>query len=501
MGAALIYAGSALGVVFAGDLLTLFFFWEIMSVSSTCLIFARKIPEAIKAGFRYFLVHLTGGLILLIGIILYFNETGSLSFNNIVLNSTGAYLIFLGFGKNCAWPVIHSWLPDAYPQATIAGAVFLSSFTTKTAVYVLARGFAGVDLLIWIGLVMTVFPIFYAVIENDLRRVLSYSLINQVGFMVVGIGIGTNMAINGVAAHAFAHILYKALLFMSMGAVLLQTGKIKATELGGLYKSMPITALCCIIGAASISAFPLFSGFVSKSIIMSAAGHEHLVLVWIVLLFASAGAISAEAGIKIPFFAFFSHDSGLRPKEPPLNMLVAMLVTAFLCLFIGIFPGYLYAFLPYPINYAPYTSTHIITQLQLLIFSALAFTLLLRSGIYPSEIRSLNIDSDWLYRKGGKAFLWFVDNPMVKVTSVVKDTFFVIIPRILNLFILRPMAVLLLLFIEKEKKRELKEALFSGEIYYFNEIHKYWNIGLSVLIIILLLSIYLLVFFLQHIYR
>lgn len=409
--AALLYAGSALGAVFAGDFISLFIFWEIMAVTATCLIWSRKTKESHTAGFRYLLVHIFGGLCLLLGIIIHVKNTGSITFGYMGLDGLASYLILIGFGINAAFPVLHAWLPDAYPESTFSGTVFLSAFTTKTAVYVLARGFPGTEILIWIGAAMTVFPIFYAVIENNMRRVLSYSLINQVGFMVTGIGIGTALSLNGTVAHAFCHILYKALLFMSMGAVLHQTGKINATDLGGLYKTMPLTTIFCIVGAASISGFPLFSGFVSKAMVVSASAEGHMTIIWFMLLFASAGVFH-HSGIKIPFFAFFSHDSGIRTKEPPLNMLLAMGIAAFLCVFLGVYPAPLYDILPYPVDYQPYTGAHVIDQLQLLFFSALAFTLLMLSGIYPAEIRAVNLDTDWFYRKFGAAFLWFCNVPL-----------------------------------------------------------------------------------------
>lgn len=406
--AGFIYAGSALGAVFAGDLISFFVFWEMLTVSSVFLVLANKTKKSMEAGFRYVLIHVVGGLILLAGIIMYIHETGSLKFEEMGLSSVATYLIFIGFGINCAWPILHTWLVDAYPEATIGGVIFLSAFTTKTAVYALARGFPGTEPLIWIGTAMAAFPIFFAVIENDLRRVLAYSLINQVGFMVVGIGIGNELAMNGAVAHAFNDILFKALLFMSVGAVMFRTGKVNATDLGGLYKSMPWTCLFCIVGAASISAFPLFSGFVSKSMVMTAAGDEHFFWVWFLLLFASAGVFH-HAGIKIPFFTFFSHDAGHRVKEAPTNMLIAMGIAAFLCIFIGSFPKYLYSILPYPVAYEPYTYEHIIGQSQLLFFSAMAFTLLLLSGIYPAEMRAINLDADWIYRKGSRVFYRIVD--------------------------------------------------------------------------------------------
>jgi multicomponent Na+:H+ antiporter subunit D len=406
--AGLVYAGSALGVIFAGDLFSFFIFWEMLTVSSIFLIWARRTRASLAAGFRYLMVHVAGGLCLLAGIVLYVNQTGSIGFGYIGLNGLGSYLIFFGFGLNCAWPILHPWLTDAYPEATITGTIFLSAFTTKCAVYALARGFPGTEALIWIGAIMTGFPIFYAVIENDLRRVLAYSLINQVGFMVCGIGIGTYLAINGAVAHAFNDILFKALLFMSMGAVMYRTGKINGTALGGLYRTMPLTCIFCMVGAASISAFPLFSGFVSKSMVMDAAAAGHISGIWFLLLFASAGVFH-HAGIKIPFFAFFGHDSGMRPKEAPLNMLLAMGIAAFLCIFIGSFPGPLYSLLPYPVDYVPYTAPHVLGQTQLLFFSALAFTLLLLAGIYPGEQRCINLDADWFYRKGCRLFFRIID--------------------------------------------------------------------------------------------
>jgi len=398
-----IYAGAAIGAVLAGDLLTLFIFWEITAVSSALLIWANKTTGAMRAGQRYFIIHVASGLFLLAGAILHYQTTGSLAFDHIGIESLSGWLILIAFAIKCAFPLLHNWLQDSYPEASVVGTVALSVFTTKLAIYALARGYAGTEMLIWIGAIMTAFPIFFAVIENDLRRVLSYSLNNQLGFMVVGIGIGTEMALNGTSAHAFAHILYKALLFMSMGAVLHRVGTTKASELGGLYKSMPWTAGFCIIGAMSISAFPLLSGFVSKAMILTAAAEEHHWFIWLVLLFASAGVLD-HSGIKVPFFSFFAHDSGKRCAEAPMNMLLAMGIAASLCILLGVHPTLLYNLLPYEVNFIPYTASHVITQLQLLLFSALAFAVLYRNNLYPAEIRATNLDFDWFYRKPG-AFL------------------------------------------------------------------------------------------------
>jgi multicomponent Na+:H+ antiporter subunit D len=395
--AAFAYAGGALGVTLAGDVFSLYIFWEVMAVASTFLILARRTRASQAAGMRYILIHVVGGLILLAGLILYVDRSGSTGFDFVGLKTIDSYLIFIGIAVNAAIPPLHPWLSDAYPEATVPGAVFLSAFTTKSAVYLMARMFPGTELLIWLGAVMTAVPIFYAVLENDIRRVLAYSLINQVGFMMCGIGIGTALAINGTVAHAFCHILYKALLFMAAGSVLQVTGKIRCTDLGGLYKTMPLTCLFCIVGAASISAFPLFSGFVSKSMIISAAAHNKLVIVWLMLQFASAGVFH-HAGIKVPYFMFFGHDSGIRAQEPPPNMLIGMGIAAFLCILLGVYPYPLYAILPYPVDYIPYTGAHVVGQLQLLLFGALAFCLLILSGFYPAEMRAINLDTDWFYR-------------------------------------------------------------------------------------------------------
>ena len=396
--AALMYAGSGLGAVFSGDLLTLFVFWELLAFTSVFLIWARKSSRSYQAGMRYLIIQVLSGVILLVGALFYAAEHGSLEFGFIGLEGIAGWLIFIAFGIKCAFPFMHNWLTDAYPESTATGTVFLSAFTTKVAVYSLARGYPGTELLVYIGAAMTCFPIFYAVIENDLRRVLAYSLINQVGFMVVGVGIGTALAINGAVSHAFNDVIFKGLLFMTMVAVLHMTGRMNGSDLGGLYKTMPKTTVLCIVGAASISAFPLFSGFVSKSMVMSAALENDYHLIWLMLLFASAGVFH-HAGIKIPYFAFFAHDSGIRVSDPPNNMLLAMLIAAVLCIGIGVYPAAMYSLLPYDTGYNPYDATHVLAQTQLLFFSALAFVWLNLRGLYPPELHSTNLDAEWFYRR------------------------------------------------------------------------------------------------------
>ncbi|NQT54991.1 MAG: Na(+)/H(+) antiporter subunit D [Desulfobacteraceae bacterium] len=403
--ATLFYVGSALGVVFAGDLVSFYFFWEGMAVASTFLILARKTLKAQAAGMRYILVHIFGGLCLLAGIVIYITQTGTVTFNAMTDRNLGTYLILIGILVNAAAPPIHAWLPDAYPEATVTGGVILSAYTTKTAVYTLVRGFPGWEILIVIGCIMTIYGIIYALLENDMRRILAYSIINQVGFMVTGVGIGTMMSLNGTVAHAFCHIIYKALLWMSAGSVLYMTGKSKCTDLGGLYKTMPWTLIFGAIGALSISSFPATSGFTSKSLIIDGAIQEHMVWVWMVLEIASAG-VFLHAGIKFPYFVFFAKDKGLRPGETNKSMLLAMAFMSFMCIFLGIYPQPLYNILPFDVHYQAYTFNHTIAQLQLLMLSALVFFLFLP---LLKRTETISIDTDWFYRKGGRLFFRIMD--------------------------------------------------------------------------------------------
>ncbi len=393
--AAYAYAGSAIGVSFAGDLLTLFVFWEAMAIGSTLVLWSRANAASGHAAQRYLLMHMLGGVLLFAGIVGQVQSSGSLAFVAMQVDSVPAALMLAGILLNAGAPPFSAWLPDAYPEASWSGTVFLSAFTTKTAVYTLIRGFPGNEILIWIGLFMVFYGIVYALLENDMRRILAYSIVNQVGFMVAGIGIGTEMAINGAAAHAFTHIIYKALLLMSAGAVLMQTGRRKCSELGGLFHSMPYTTICASIGALAISSFPLTSGFISKSMVTQAAADEHLFTIWLLMTAASAG-VFLHAGIKFPWFVFFQKDSGLRPAEPPASMRWAMGILAALCIGLGIWPEPLYRLLPYAVNYDAYTAGHVVAQLQLLLFSGLAFFVLLN---YLKRTPTITLDTDWGWRR------------------------------------------------------------------------------------------------------
>jgi multicomponent Na+:H+ antiporter subunit D len=311
------------------------------------------------------------------------------------LQGPGAYFILLGFCINAAVPPLHAWLADSYPEATVTGAVFLSAFTTKTAVYVLARGFAGWDILMIAGTAMAVYGVIFAFVENDIRRVLAYHIVSQVGYMVAGIGIGTETAINGSTAHAFAHILYKALLFMGAGAVLYATGKSKMSELGGLVHRLPWVLVLYMTGALSISAFPLFSGFVSKSLVIAAAELEHKPIMVLLLNLASVGTF-LSIGLKVPYFTWFGPERTIESRPVPWNMYAAMILLAALNVAIGVYPDLLYRVMPFPVSYRPYTAAHLMETLQLLAFTAFGFWLL------ADKIDSkplITLDIDWLYRK------------------------------------------------------------------------------------------------------
>ncbi len=499
--AGMVYTGSVVGVTFAGDFISLFCFWELMTLSAVALLWARSTKESLAAGFRYVIFHFFGSVILLVGIVLHICEKGSAEFGYVGLNGLSSYLIFIGLGVNCAWPLFHTWLTDSYGKSSVMGAVFMSAFTTKTAVYVMARTFPGAEPLIWIGAVMTIFPLLYALIENDLRTSLSYVIVNQLGFMMVGIGIGSELAINGVVSHAFTHILYDSVLFMSLGAVLYRTGTIKASDLGGLFRSMPFTCACCIIGAASISAAPMFCGFISKSMVVTAAAESHMTGIWFTLMFASAGVLVC-CGIKLPYFAFFAKDAGVKTEKAPINMRIAMGIAAFLCVFIGVYPQSLYQFLPHHVEYIPYTASHILGQLQLMFFAGLAFVLFLIYGIYPSDIRAVNVDSDWIFRRGIMTLINISKDPVASVFNRLKMLFFEKIPTTMKWFSTNPPAAIHMLldlialpFVGAARKLHLKKQYEIEKATYPGHIIQARPVGATLLFIAEFLVAYLVAYF------
>ncbi|MBO6826128.1 MAG: Na(+)/H(+) antiporter subunit D [Sneathiella sp.] len=401
--ATLIYAGAAIAAVFSGDLVSLFSYWELTAISSAFLIFASRNERAFNAGMRYLIIQVTSGVLLLAGIALYVAQSGNMDVAPMELGSAASWLFLIAFGIKTAFPLLHNWVQDAYPQATVSGTVILSAFTTKLAVYALARFFAGEDILLWIGAIMVIFPVFHATLENDLRRTVAYSMNSQQGFMVIGVGIGTELALNGVAAHATVSILYTCLLFMATGAVLYRAGTAKITDLGAVYKSMPLTAMFAVIGSLVIMAFPLTAAFASKSLILSAALDGKMVILWLAMLFGAVAVID-NVGLKIPLFGFFKPGEDMGLQEAPKHMLLAMGVLSVLAIGIGIFPSAFFQILPYPIEYHVYTASHVVTQLQLIIFAALVFVCCVKFNMYPKPQDTLTLDFDWFYRKPLKKF-------------------------------------------------------------------------------------------------
>jgi multicomponent Na+:H+ antiporter subunit D len=424
--AALLYAGGAIGVTFAGDLFTLFIFWEMMAFTSLYLIWARRSDESRHAGFRYLIYHAFGGGMLFAGILMHLSETGSLAVTQLKpSDGISAWLILLGVAINAAVPPLHAWLSDAYPKATVTGAVFLSAFTTKSAVYVLIRIFPGWEILLVLGVIMTIYGVIFAVLSNDIRGILAYHIISQVGYMVSGVGLGTYMALNGSAAHAFSHILYKALLFMGAGVVLHATGKSKLTQLGGLSRSMPVTLWLYMIAAFSISGVPLFNGFISKSMVVAAAGEAHYPWAFLGLNLAAVGTF-LSVGLKLPYFTWFSREKpkDLTPQKPPLNMHIGMGLVAFFCILHGIMPSLLYKMLPFENDFHPYNMPHLVESVQILAFTFIGFWVM-RKILAPHA--TIALDLDWFYRRPKKfARQLFVDAPAYIFDEVEKAAYKVV---------------------------------------------------------------------------
>ncbi len=498
--AAFFYAGGTLGVVFAGDFLSLYCAWELMAVASVCLIWNSMKKSSRDVGMRFILVHLFGGLCLLAGFVIHYANTGSIEFGPIKEGGIAFNLILVSFLINAAVLPFNAWLPDAYPESTPTGSVYLSAFTTKSAVYVLLRAFPGTEILIWLGLAMAIYGIIFAVLENDIRRLQAYSVISQVGYMVAGIGIGTDIAINGVCAHAFSHIIYKSLLFMAVGVILQQTGTSKLTELSGLYKYMKPIFFLYMIGGLAISGFPLFNGFISKSMIITSAAESHVFSAWIILTFVSCGTFM-YTGLKLPYFTFFGKDRGFKLKKIPINMIIAMGIGAFLCTLFGVYPKLLYNMLPNHVDYKPYTVSHVLGALQMLMFTGLAFVIL-RKKI--SIRATISIDTDWTYRKGTELFIWFVENPMFTFIGKAKNLFFENIPNFLKWVSQNPVSVvfitthtLMLRFSHGEHKEEIEKQVEMEKRNYprFNRFVPVRN--LLVMICCFLLA-YLLIYFLAN---
>ncbi len=407
--AVLLYGASAIGVVLAGDLIAVIISWEIMAVASAYLVLSGGQRDSRGAGARYLMVHLIGGSLFLGGILWHIAATGSTEITDFH-NGPAEWMMFLGIAINVAVPPMHAWLPDAYPNASVTGMVFMSGFTTKSAVYILARGFHGWEVLIPIGVFMALYGMVYAVMATDIRKLLAYHIVSQVGFMVAGLGVAGEEALEAVAAHAFTHVAYKGLLVMGVGAVLYATGTSKMTELGGLARRMPWVLVLYMVGALSISAFPLFAGFVSKPLVIGVVKGESEFFAF-ALYIASVGTF-LHTGLKLPYFTFFG-PARAKPVEiirkiPP-GMYIGMTALAVLCIGVGLFPSWLYHQLHFDVHPHAYSVPNIVHTLELLAFTAIGFWTL-RAWLRPHDYTFL--DTDWFYRKAGKPVRIFIQQPL-----------------------------------------------------------------------------------------
>ncbi len=391
------YAGGALGVVFAKDWLTLMFFWESMAVTSVFLVWCNKTDASRKAAFRYILVHMLGGNLLLAGVFLL-ESNGQHLISNLVQgpHNLAFWAVFLGVAVNTAIPPFNGWIADAYPESTLTGGVFMCSFTTKVAVYTLIRIFAGWDHLVYIGCFMALNSACFAVMENNMRKLLSHHISSQVGFMVAAIGVGSALGLNGAATLAFSNIVYKGLLFMCTGAIIYATGITRINEIGNVAKKLPLIALCFFIAALSIGGIPPFFGFVTKPLaIESTAAFSSWAFT--VLEVASIGTF-LSIPLKMGYFIF------LRPektpelqREVPMNMKVAMCMAAALCIIYGLFPGLLYQYLPFDMPARPaYTAGGVLTTIEMYGMAMIPFMMYLPK-MEPHT--AISLDTDWFYRK------------------------------------------------------------------------------------------------------
>ncbi|MGP1470772.1 MAG: Na(+)/H(+) antiporter subunit D [Schwartzia sp. (in: firmicutes)] len=408
------YVGSSIGVVLAHDWITFLCFWELEAVTSTFLIWNDPRPESKSAGIRYILIHTLSGNLVLFGVLLKL-MAGDLLVHNLVggPHDLAFWLLLSGFLINAAAVPLHGWLVDGYPAATLTGSVFMSSCTTKVAVYALLRVFGGTDLLIGVGVLMALYGATFAVMENDMIRLLSYHIVSQVGYMVAGVGIGTLMSMNGAAAHAVCHILYKSLLFMCCSALIYATGVRRINELGGMARRYPLVAVCFAVGAFSIAGVPLFNGFVSKMITITAAEAAHLEAAALLLELASMGTLLSIC-FKMLYFIFLRPDLGKAAEVRPVeaNMKIAMALGASLCVVIGLFPERtLYPFLPFgAVGYVPFTVGHVTNQLIMMTIGLIPFLLFL-PRMEPHT--AISLDFDWFYRRplkrvfGGITYLCF----------------------------------------------------------------------------------------------
>jgi len=355
------------GVVLSGDIFNLFVFLEIASIASYALVGFGCEHEELEASFKYMVMGSIGSIFVLFAVALVYGNTGSLNMAYISkaiassgLNTGLAFALALfitGFGLKAALVPFHAWLPDAHPSAPAPISAMLSGVLIKTlGVYALVRvvfNVFGISistgwLLIVLGLLSMVAGAFLAIGQWDLKRLMAYSSISQLGYVVLGIGLGglilarggnlawASLAILGGLFHLLNHAVYKSLLFLTSGSIEMSTGTRQMKQMGGLAEKMPVTRATCTVASASIVGIPPFSGFWSKLILVIAAVQAHFYWVAAIIVFVSLCTLIMY--LKVQRYVFLGElpENLQQSKEAKNSMLVAMVFLACLCMLMGL---------------------------------------------------------------------------------------------------------------------------------------------------------------------
>ena len=415
-GMSMVYAGSVMGVILAGDCLSLIFFWEISAFASMYVVYCKHDRASARASFRYILMHAFGGNMLLAGLIIYmFHYGNTLGHLSECVGEPCFWLIAVGIAVNAAIPPLHAWLPDAYPESTATGTVYLSSFTTKAAIYLMLRMMSGLTDLVWIGAIVAIYGACMAIMENGIRRLLAYHIVSQLGMMIAAAGAGEAIGIDAATAHAFTNILFKGVLMMGAGAVIYATGRSNITELGGLAKKMPVTAVCFLISSLAIAGLPGLSGFVSKALIMDAI-HEAGYTVPALLLTAGGVGTLLSITLKINYFVFFGPCEDEKVSEVtrkiPFSMKLAMILGTAATIAIGVFPQKFYSLMPYSTIVEPYHMGHVLEYIAIFIGGSIPFFLYIKK-MKPHE--EITVDFDWFYRKPFNTLIQWISHVLERI--------------------------------------------------------------------------------------
>ncbi len=384
--AALTAVASAIAISLANDFITLFLFWELLTVSVAGLILLNSDQSrtAYSQGMRVLIFHLVGGLLVLFGILEHSMATGSFL---LTPPQAGHVFFALGFGFKAAFLPFHLWVAWGYPSASLFSSVVLAGLTTKIGVYALARILPAHDWIVLMGASMALFGVVCALLQKNMRRLLSYHIISQVGYMVAGVGLGTALSMDGGLLHVVNHMLYKALLFMSAGAVLYAVGTEDVHDLTHpeaddpsdtqplrpVWKALPLATIGAFVGAFAISGVPLFNGYVSKYLLKEA--FYGVQPAEAMLMIASIG--TAASFSKFLFFGFIKAKTR-RFRKPLLSMHIAIAAVAVLCVVLGIRPQWIHSVLPYGSSLEVYSWGGAGAALRLAVIGVAVFAVLAR---------------------------------------------------------------------------------------------------------------------------